>query len=85
MNAQRGGMTARRQRLAARRRAAGFSQEQLAGNLGVERSTVIRWESSETQPQPWLRPKIAQALQVSIEQLDELLDESGPSGSDGAS
>jgi transcriptional regulator with XRE-family HTH domain len=82
VNAPHGGTAARRQRLAARRRAAGFSQEQLAGHLGVERSTVIRWESGETAPQPWLRPKIASALLVSIEQLDELLDENGLSDSD---
>lgn len=79
MGAQRGRMAVRRERFAARRRAAGLSQEQLAGNLGVERSTVIRWESGQTAPQPWLRPKIAQALRVSAEQLDELLDESGGS------
>jgi transcriptional regulator with XRE-family HTH domain len=82
VNAPHGSTAARRQRLAARRRAAGFSQEQLADHLGVERSTVIRWESGETAPQPWLRPKIARALLVSIEQLDELLDENGLSDSD---
>jgi transcriptional regulator with XRE-family HTH domain len=66
-------MATRRQRFAARRKAVGFSQEQLAERLGVERSTVVRWESGETLPQPWLQPKIARALQVSTEQLDELL------------
>jgi transcriptional regulator with XRE-family HTH domain len=57
-------MATRRRRFAARRKAVGFSQEQLAERLGVERSTVIRWESGETEPQPWLRPKIAGATGV---------------------
>lgn len=40
---------------------AGHSQEQLAERLGVGRSTVVRWERGEMEPQPWLRPKIARA------------------------
>ncbi|MGH3759884.1 transcriptional regulator [Actinophytocola sp.] len=45
--------------------------------LDVDPSTVRRWESgvSEKGPLPWLRPKLAQCLQVSIEQLDDLLTE----------
>jgi tetratricopeptide (TPR) repeat protein/transcriptional regulator with XRE-family HTH domain len=64
---------ARRQRLAQRRKAVGLTQEQLAEQLDVERSTVVRWERGETQPQPWLRPKLAQALQVSADRIEELL------------
>jgi tetratricopeptide (TPR) repeat protein/transcriptional regulator with XRE-family HTH domain len=66
-------MAAKRQRLAQRRKAAGLSQEALAGVLEVERSTVVRWESGETEPLPWIRPKLARALRVSAEQLDGLL------------
>lgn len=51
----------------------GFSQEQLAGTLGIERSTVARWERAETKPRPWQRPALAQELQVSLDELDELL------------
>jgi DNA-binding XRE family transcriptional regulator len=75
-------VASRRQRFAARRKAVGYSQEQFAERVGVERSTVVRWESGESEPQPWLRPKIARTLQVSIEQLDELLAEGGLSESD---
>lgn len=75
-------MASRRQRFAARRKAVGYSQEQLAERVGVERSTVVRWEAGESEPQPWLRPKIARTLQVSLEQLDELLAEGGLSRSD---
>jgi tetratricopeptide (TPR) repeat protein/transcriptional regulator with XRE-family HTH domain len=67
-------MAAKRQRLAQRRKAAGFSQEALAGVLEVERSTVVRWEAGETCPLPWIRPRLAQALRISGDQLDSLLD-----------
>jgi transcriptional regulator with XRE-family HTH domain len=69
-------MATKRHRLAQRRKALGFTQEGLAEQLGVDMTTVRRWESGaiETGPQPWLRPKLARCLQVSIEQLAELLD-----------
>jgi transcriptional regulator with XRE-family HTH domain len=70
-------MAARRYRLAQRRRALGLSQEQFAERLGIERSTVVRWEAGQTEPQPWLRPRIAGVLRVSIDQLDELLAQAG--------
>ena len=70
-------MPAKRQRFAARRKAVGFSQEQLAERLGIDRSTVARWESGETEPQPWMRPRLARVLQISVDQLDDLLTGSG--------
>lgn len=76
-------MGTRRHRLAQRRKALGFTQEMLADHLEVERSTVRRWESGESDPQPWTRPKIATALEVSPGQLDELLSESGPAAQQG--
>ena len=66
-------MPAKRHRFAARRKAVGFSQEQLAERLRVERSTVARWEAGETEPQPWIRPRLARALQLSLDQLEHLL------------
>jgi transcriptional regulator with XRE-family HTH domain len=63
----------KRVRLAERRQEVGYSQEQLAWQLGVERSTVVRWDCAETTPQPRLRPKIAEALRVTAEELAELL------------
>ena len=75
---------AKRRRLAERRKAVGLTQEQLAEQLGVERSTVVRWERGETQPQPWLRPKLAQALGVSADRVEELLAaDSSPADPDG--
>lgn len=64
---------AKRSRFAAARKVAGHSQESLAELVGVERSTVVRWEAGDTTPQPWLRPKLAHALRVSAAQLAELL------------
>jgi transcriptional regulator with XRE-family HTH domain len=65
--------TTRRDRLAQRRKAVGLTQRALARLLGVERSTVVRWERGETEPLPWLRPRLAKALQVTAERLDELM------------
>ena len=68
------GRAAKRDRLAQRRRALGLTQEDLAGLMEVERSTVARWERGTTQPLPWIRPKLARALQVPADQLADLLD-----------
>ncbi len=66
-------MKRKRQRLAQRRKMAGYSQERLAEVLRVERSTVARWERAETEPQPWLRPRLAKVLGISRGVLAELL------------
>jgi tetratricopeptide (TPR) repeat protein/transcriptional regulator with XRE-family HTH domain len=64
---------AKRERLAQRRKALGLTQEDLAGLLGVQRSTVVRWERGETEPLPWIRPKLSATLRVSADRLEELL------------
>ena len=66
-------MPERRRALAQRRKTVGLSQERLAEAVGVDRSTVVRWERAETQPQPWPRPKLAAVLRISVEELAELL------------
>jgi transcriptional regulator with XRE-family HTH domain len=60
----------RREHLAARRRTVGLSQEALAARLGVQRTTVTRWESGATTPMAWVRPGLAEALGVSSLTLD---------------
>ncbi|MGH3832939.1 MAG: helix-turn-helix transcriptional regulator [Pseudonocardiaceae bacterium] len=55
------------------RKAAGFTQEELAYRLRVDRSTIGRWESGETEPLPWLQPKLADQLGVTRARLSELL------------
>ncbi|MCZ7425494.1 helix-turn-helix domain-containing protein [Micromonospora sp. WMMA1949] len=66
-------MALKRQRLCQRRKALGYSQERLADILGVERSTVVRWENAETDPHPWHRTRIAFALSVTLDQVDDML------------
>jgi tetratricopeptide (TPR) repeat protein/transcriptional regulator with XRE-family HTH domain len=75
---------ARREKLAQRRKALGLTQEDLAGLLDVERSTVVRWERGESEPLPWVRPKLAKALKVPADRLGELLAVGGPAPPDGA-
>ncbi len=67
----------KRIRLAKRRKAVGLSQERLSEVLGVDTSTVRRWESGDTEPQPWHRPNLAKALRISLEELSVLLASRG--------
>jgi transcriptional regulator with XRE-family HTH domain len=68
-------MKHRRVRLVRVRKAAGHTQESLAAVLRLDRSTVVRWERAETEPQPWIRPGLARALGVAPAVLDELLND----------
>jgi len=68
-----GATQVRRRRLAERRKAAGFTQESLADVVGVNRSTVVRWERAASDPQPWHRPRLAAALALSVDGLAQLL------------
>jgi transcriptional regulator with XRE-family HTH domain len=66
-------VTARRTGLARARRAAGYTQEQLAELLHIDRATVVRWEAGATEPLPYIRPRLGRLLHVSREQLEALL------------
>jgi DNA-binding XRE family transcriptional regulator len=70
--------TERREGLVSRRKALGLTQEDLADQLGVNRSTIVRWERGETVPQSWLQPRLAKALGVSASRLAELLRDDAP-------
>jgi transcriptional regulator with XRE-family HTH domain len=59
--------------LAAYRLAAGFTQESLAEQLSIDRSTIGRWERGTQAPQPWQRPDLATKLRISLSELDDLL------------
>jgi DNA-binding XRE family transcriptional regulator len=65
--------TGRRPALAQRRREVCKTQEVLAVEVGVQRTTVARWESGETTPSLWARPRLANALDVSLDALDSIL------------
>src|SRR5579872_5644182 len=66
-------MAARRRHLAERRRALGFSQEALAHHLGVDRTTVGRWERGETEPSAYIQPKLGKLLNITPGALPALL------------
>jgi transcriptional regulator with XRE-family HTH domain len=51
----------------------GLSQEGLAELLSIDTSTVRRWEAGTTEPQPWMRPHLANVLKVSLDALAGLL------------
>ncbi|MEU9776627.1 helix-turn-helix transcriptional regulator [Streptomyces sp. NPDC047968] len=59
--------------LGERRKTLGYSQEKLAQLLGVDRTTVGRWESGRIEPQPPQRRGLASALEVTLIELDALL------------
>jgi transcriptional regulator with XRE-family HTH domain len=59
--------------LAEVRKARGFTQEGFADAVGVDRRTVGRWERGESEPQPPQRPKVAEVLQMDLDELDALL------------
>ncbi|MFE6645065.1 helix-turn-helix domain-containing protein [Nocardioides sp. NPDC057772] len=66
-------MDARRDQLIARRKALGLTQEALARELEVERTTVARWETGATTPGLWAHRPLADALQVPIGAVSALL------------
>ncbi|WP_165494907.1 helix-turn-helix transcriptional regulator [Actinomadura roseirufa] len=68
-------MGLKRRRLAERRRSMGYSQEGLAERIHVERSTIGRWERADVDPIPWVRPKLAQALEITLDELTDLLND----------
>ncbi|MGH3932571.1 MAG: helix-turn-helix domain-containing protein, partial [Pseudonocardiaceae bacterium] len=49
----------------------------MAEKLGVDRSTIMRWESGETTPLPCHRPELAEALHLSQAELAEFIDDNG--------
>ncbi|MEU9101992.1 helix-turn-helix transcriptional regulator [Streptomyces sp. NPDC048361] len=59
--------------LAKRRKALGYSQESFAAQLGVDRTTVSRWERVPVDIQPPLRRKLARLLGIDLSALDALL------------
>lgn len=55
--------------LGPRRKAAGYTQQQLAKALGVERVTVANWETGVNWPSARVLPDIADMLCCSIDDL----------------
>ena len=51
------------------RKDVGMTQEALADKLGITYQAVSKWETEQTMPESSLLPKLAQALNVSIDKL----------------
>ena len=51
------------------RRALDITQRELAEKLGVERSTVAKWEEGKSKPRAEMLAKIAQVLNCSVDEL----------------
>lgn len=64
---QKGGRTTKN--LAFMRERAKLTQRELADVLGVERSTVAKWESGAAYPRASQLPALAKALSCSIDEL----------------
>ncbi|CRK56896.1 Tetratricopeptide TPR_4 [Alloactinosynnema sp. L-07] len=58
----------------------GLSQEKLAAELGVERTTVQRWEAGNSTPRPKTMSELAKTLEVTVADLREVLGDQGDIG-----
>lgn len=56
-------------RIAELRKAAGLTQKMLSKQLGIERSTVAKWEAGETNPRAEKLPDVANALGCTVNEL----------------
>ena len=75
-------MAEARSDLTQRREALGLTKTNLARLLEVNRATVHRWESGESTPRPELRSPLARALQLTMQELDQILrGDDGPAKS----
>lgn len=63
----------RRKQLEAVRKTAGLSQEDVAERVGVDRTTIGKWERNESTPRPNQRPAYAEALGVTLGELAAML------------
>lgn len=63
----------RRQRIIEARKAAGKTQEQVAQEVGVDRTTIGSWERGETTPHPQQRSSFAESLGVTLTELAAML------------
>ncbi|GAA0606553.1 hypothetical protein GCM10010174_24440 [Kutzneria viridogrisea] len=66
-------MAARRTALTRARKAVNHTQESLAELLGVDRTTVFRWEQGTSEPLPVMWPRLATALKLAEAELVAIL------------
>ena len=63
----------RRQKLVETRKRTGKSQEDVANDVGVDRTTVGKCERNESTPHPGQRPAYAEAIGVTLNELASML------------
>lgn len=63
----------RRQQLIDARKNTGKTQEEIAAEVGVDRTTLGRWERNEGTPYPSQRAKYAEALGITMDELTAML------------
>ena len=51
------------------RESAGLTQGELASELGVDRSSVTKWETGKSKPRTEDLPRLAEVLQCSVNDL----------------
>jgi transcriptional regulator with XRE-family HTH domain len=68
----------RRDELINRRLLLGFTQESLGEMIGVSADTIAAWERGVYLPLPRYRPRLAEALEVHVIELDRLLYPEAP-------
>lgn len=72
----------RRKALVEARQAIGMTQEEVAEAVGVDRTTLGKWERDESTPQPAQRVRYAAALGVTTDALAVLLSGGSPDAGD---
>jgi transcriptional regulator with XRE-family HTH domain len=63
----------RRSGLATIRKRAGFTQATLSQKIGISKHTISQWETGNETPSPRNRLKLATALSISMDELDQLI------------
>ena len=64
--------------LTAKRVAMGLAQVDLAVRVHVDESTIYRWEAGTSTPRPIQRRRLADALDVTLDEVDALLSAETP-------
>ena len=72
-----------RRQFIARRKYLGFTQEMLAAGLEVAVTSVARWEQGTGTPKPKFRRRLAEVLEVTMDELEQMLGLNSPAALNG--
>ena len=68
--------------IASRRKYMGYTQEELAGKIGVSKSAVAKWETDGGLPDRDNLKRIAEVLRVSVDDLHKIIEHAGAKPAD---